>query len=516
MSERQPTPMDPLRMVRNVLANWGGFALAAVVNFFLAPFIVHHLGETLYGISVLFLALTGYIGALDLVVRGGLTPCVARFHAGGEHERSSQVVSAAMALFGGLGLLVAALCLAITLRVDLLPIPTAYHDLARILFLLAGPNVAASLMSGIFTGALMGLQRFELVNAIGIGATVVRAAAIVLALSSGGGIVALFWIQLLTTLGALVVSAWACLRVYPELKLIVRKLELAAATMVLSLSGYALLLVVFDWLLAYLVSLLVGGMGSAAMVTSFWIAANLIHYSRIIVGGISRTSTPLASSLEAQGAAGKLQRTALLATTFASLVVLPVAATFLLRGGSFIALWMGSQFREPSGSVLGVLTIGLAFSASSQIAMAMVLGVNKHHPVAWVSVVQAITTLAASAVLLPRAGLVCVAWAVTIPYLVVSLLFWPAYLRSAIGIPVASFVQAAWTRPFAAIMPFAAGTYAVERFWPAGNLAFFFLQVGSLLPLAALGGWYLCLTGEDRAALTQSVLRPAWRLIWPR
>ena len=61
--------MEPSRILRNVFSNWGGFVLSAVVNFFLAPFVVRHLGNTLYGVSVLFLALTGYLGMLDLGVR---------------------------------------------------------------------------------------------------------------------------------------------------------------------------------------------------------------------------------------------------------------------------------------------------------------------------------------------------------------------------------------------------------------------------------------------------------------
>lgn len=508
--------MDSSRILRNVFANWGGFVLTAAVNFLLAPFVVRHLGDTLYGISVLFLALTGYLGMLDLGVRGALTRYVARFHARGEHERSSLTASAAMLLFGGLGLLLTALCLLIAFRVDLLPIPAAYHDLARILFLLAGPNLAVSLISGVFSGILMALQRFEPVNTIGVISTVGRAIAIVWALSTGGGLIALVVIQLVTTLAATLVCGWMCFRAYPELTLQVRRYNREYAGLILLFSAQSFLLLVFDPLLAYLVSVVVGVLGSAALVTFFWIGANLIHYSRIIVGGISKTSTPLASALDAEGDPEELRRATLTALNFATVVILPIAVTFLLRGHSFVALWMGAAYGKPSGDVLWILTLGLIVSASSQIGLATVLGISRHHVVLPVFLAQVVVTLAASMVALPRAGLPGVAWAITIPYLVVSLFFWPAYLRSTVGIAVANFVRVAWMRPFAAIVPFAAGTYAVERFWPAGNLAFFFLQVGLLLPLVALGGWYLCLTREDRAALTQSLLRPVWRLIWPR
>lgn len=508
--------MEPSRILRNVFSNWGGFILAAVVNFFLAPFVVGHLGDTLYGISVLFLALTGYLGMLDLGVRGALMRYVARFHARAEHEQSGQVISAAAVLFGGAGIAFTVACLGIAYRVDLLPIPASYRELVRVLFLLAGPNVLISLVSGVFSGTLMAIQRFEVVNIIGVLSTVVRAVAIVWALSAGGGLIALAWIQLLATLLATLGCAYACFRVYPELRVRIRNYKNEYGMLILSYSAYSFLLLVFDPLLAYLVSLLVGVMGSAALVTFFWISANLIHYSRIIVGGISRTSTPLASTLEAQGDFGRLRRATLLASGSATIVALPIAVTFLLRGSSFVTLWMGSGYGELSGRILWILTIGLIFSASSQIGLATVLGISKHRAVVPMFAVQTVATLTAGAFAMPRAGLPGIAWAMTIPYLAVSVLFWPVYLQKTIGLSMSRLVSAAWVRPLAAILPFAACTYAVESLWPAQNLAVFFGQVGLLLPVAAVGAWHLCLTAGDREMLLQTLLRPAARAIWPR
>jgi len=108
-----------------------------------------------------------------------------------------------------------------------------------------------------------------------------------------------------------------------------------------------------------------------------------------------------------------------------------------------------------------------------------------------------------------------VAWAITIPYLVVSFLFWPGYLRKWVGVPVGDLVSAAWARPLVAAVPFAACTYALEHFWPAHHLALFFMQVGLILPIAMVGFWYLCLTAEDRRMLSDSLLRPALRLVRP-
>jgi O-antigen/teichoic acid export membrane protein len=502
--------MEPTRIIRNVLANWGGFVLSALVNFFLAPFVVQQLGNSLYGISVLFLSLTGYLGMLDLGVRGALTRYVARFHARSEHHESGQVVSAALVLFGAAGAAATLLTLVLAVRVDSLPIPPHYHDLARILLILLGPNVAVSLLSGVFSGVLMALHRFEPVNLVGVLTTVVRAIVIVAVLSAGGGLVALVWIQLLTTLVATLACAWICFRVYPELRIRFRGGVLKYVGLIVPFSAYSFLLLTFDPLLAYLVSLLVGTLGSAQLVTFFWIGANLVNYSRAIVGGISKTSTPLASALEAQGDQARLQQATLNTASFATVVVLPMAVTFLFRGSSFVGLWMGPEYSAPSGRVLWILTISLIFSASSQIALATVLGISKHKALVPVFLGQAIATLVASAAVFPRAGVVGVAWAMAIPHLAVSLLFWPAYLRKTVGVPLRACFEAVWLRPLLAALPFALGTYALEKLLPASNLAIFFLQTGALLPLALAGSWYLCLTKEVRSKLLETIRQPSF------
>jgi len=58
------------RTIRNVAANWGGFAFSILVTFFLSPFVVRHLGNGSYGVWTLIGSLTGYLGLLDMGVRG--------------------------------------------------------------------------------------------------------------------------------------------------------------------------------------------------------------------------------------------------------------------------------------------------------------------------------------------------------------------------------------------------------------------------------------------------------------
>src|SRR5882762_5714592 len=93
-------------VARNVLTNWINYFLSGVISFFLSPFIVRHLGDTAYGVWVLLVSLTGYLGFLDLGIRGAVTRYVAKFHTEGNDKQASQTVSSAFGLF------LAAACLA--------------------------------------------------------------------------------------------------------------------------------------------------------------------------------------------------------------------------------------------------------------------------------------------------------------------------------------------------------------------------------------------------------------------
>jgi O-antigen/teichoic acid export membrane protein len=85
---------------RNVVANWIAFLFAAVVGFFMSPYVVEHLGATRYGVWSLLAGMIGYLALLDLGIRQAVNRYVAHHRAVGAHDESSSIVSAALRLFG--------------------------------------------------------------------------------------------------------------------------------------------------------------------------------------------------------------------------------------------------------------------------------------------------------------------------------------------------------------------------------------------------------------------------------
>lgn len=486
-------------LLRNVLSNWAAFVFAAVVNLFLAPFVVRHLGNTAYGVWVLLVALVGYLGYLDLGVRGAVTRYVARLRSAGDHASAGRIASAAFTAFtlaGAVAIVVSSVGAALAARV--FHLPAELQSVARTVLVLGGLNVAASLISGVFGGVVIGLQRFDYGNAVEIVTQGVRAGAIVAALRMGGGLVALAAIQLAVSVLRGAADLWLSRRLYPELRLRWGVWDRGALRLIFGFGVTSSVLQVLGGVVLYSDSLVIGAFLSAGLITFFAIASSLTDYARVLVSGVSQTLTPLVSALQGEGQDGRIGTTLLTGARIATLVVTPIAVTFLLRGETFIALWMGASYGAPAGAVLRILAVALWAVAGYQVVVATMMGVGRHGGLVPALLAEATCNLALSVWWVHPLGIVGVAWGTAVPRLVFSLVFAPWYARRAVGVSMRSLWLEGWGRPSLALLPFAAATFLAERFWPVHHLALYFGQVAVLLPLAALGGWWVCLSGAER------------------
>jgi O-antigen/teichoic acid export membrane protein len=496
-----PTVRPGLRqpsLGRNVISNWAALAFGILVSFFLSPFVVRHLGSTGYGVWVLIVSLTSYLQFVDLGVRNAVTRFISKFHAQGDDQSASRILSTALVFFGLAGLLaVIAGAMATLFAIRLFNIPGIYQRQVKIALFLAGANVAAWLIKGAFAGCLAGLQRFEAMNAIEVALGAARAVGVVLTLKFGGGLVGLALVELAYSVAGCLAQLSLSFRIYPHLRIRLGLFTRRHLAMILSFSVFSFLLDIALELIYYTDVLIIGVFLPIGEMAFFSIAANPRNYSRSLVAGLANAMTPAASKLEAQTRHDDLKGFLRVGARNASLIMLPIAVTFILRGRTFIDLWMGGEYGELCGHVLRILFLAVLFNAACQVAQSVVLGIGKHKAVVPVLLAQGICNLVLAFALVRSKGIVGVAWATTIPSLATSVLFWPWFMRRTLGFPIRDFVMSAWVRPGVAVLPFALCTYAFEQLLPPPNLIIFFLQVGVAVPLAFFGAWVFCLDRHE-------------------
>jgi O-antigen/teichoic acid export membrane protein len=485
--------------ILNVGSNWATLVLTTVVSFFLAPVIVRLLGNEAYGVWALIGSVVGYLGLIDLGVRGAVTKFVATLHPAGNHEEAGRVTSAGLLFFGVAAVVTVLVGAVVALFVDrMFDIPPELAGPARLATFLTCLAVAVSIVGGVFGGVIVALHRFDYLNGVEIAVLLVRTAATVFALEQGGGLIALATIQLV----AAVARTWIYLvnlrSLYPDLRI-----RLAGAwdlvPKVVAFGAISTLLHVSSALINYSDSIIIGVFLPLQAVTFFAIASTLVLQARGVVSGISQILAPMAGSLEGRGELARVSEVMLASARLATLAILPIAAAFAFRGETFIALWMGEEFAGPAGRVLSILAPGLWVYASFQVCTSVMMGINRHRGLVPAFLIEAVVNVSLCVALIRPLGITGVALGILLPRLAICLGFAPWYARLVFGTSVPAYWWQAILRPGLAVLPFAVVCEALEVWWPLASLWLFFAQIALLMPLAAFGAWVVALDPPERA-----------------
>jgi O-antigen/teichoic acid export membrane protein len=472
----------------SVFANWTALAVSLVVSFFLAPFVVHHLGNIAYGVWILANSSITYMALLDLGMRSAVTHFVAKHEARGEDRESSQAVSFALAFRVLISMVVIVGTLLLAAFVSrVFHIPPDLVSAARWAIILSGVNLSLGLIFGLFAGVLAALQRFDLTSGITISQTLIGAAGTVWLLRGGHGIISLAALQLAVAAILGLATILICHRVYPQLRVGVRYIDRKIIPELWRYSFYLFVIAAGGQIIYYTDNLVVGAFLSAGAVTLYAIGGRFIDYLGQMGASFAQTFMPMASNLAANDQREQLKRLLIQGTRVVLLVTLPVGWVLLFRGSTFIGLWMGQQYAQPSGRVLRILLLSSLALTGNRVGGNIILGLSKHRLFALWQAGEAIANLVLSIFLVRKIGIYGVAWGTVLPSLVSQVILWPRHISRHLGVSVWTYFGQCWGRPILASMPFCLACIWIDHSWGASSMFSFSLQTLAALPLIALG-----------------------------
>jgi O-antigen/teichoic acid export membrane protein len=482
------------RIIRNVFSNWCTYFINIVIAFFLAPFVVHTLGNTGYGVWILVGSLTGYLGLLDLGIRPAIVRYVSKYKALNDEESINQVINTSLVIFTLAGLLALLISLILAhFSVDIFKVTKDYHRELRLVLVLVGLNVALGFPFGVFNAFLNAWQRFDLNNAIIISAYLLRAGLIVLFLKLGYGLLALALITLATSLVEYVLKVRCCFKVFPALKI---KLSLAnkkTLKMIFQFSLFSFIMGISTLLAYYSDSIVIGYFLSAATITFFAIAANLIEYLKQLVNTVSVTLTPVASTFDALGDLSRMKDLLLVGTKYLLIIILPIGYTFIIMGKTFINLWMGESYGPTSSTVLLILTFSYFGFLSQFISTSIFYGMSKHRLLSLSCLGMSILNLVLSIILVKPWGIYGVALGTAIPLVFYGTFFVPTYICRVLKLKPWIYVKRSFIPPFFASLPFLLLIFYFENNLRILTLTQFFKLVGLACMVYSICAFFICL-----------------------
>ena len=290
------------QFARNVLWNWAAMLVGMLVQFFLSPFTVHHLGNLVYGVWVLVVSTVAYFNLLDLGLRSAVVRFVSKGQTQGLHEDARKIVRTALWLRVGIGLVILLLAVvAAAVFPRLFTIPEELRNAARLAILLTAASLAVTLASGVFGAVLAAIHRFDLLSSINIFRALLRTAGFVWLLNHGYGLVALAVWELAAAVLTGAGLASFCMIAYPELRSFLGRPDMEVMRRIWGYGVYIFVGTIGGAIVYHADNIVVGMFVATSAVSYFAIAGNLLTYSREILFAMSSTFVPLASGFEAEG-----------------------------------------------------------------------------------------------------------------------------------------------------------------------------------------------------------------------
>lgn len=494
-------------ITRNVFSNWANLLVSLSISFFMAPFILHHIGNNYYGIWALISQVTGYFWLLDFGVRDSIVKYVAEFKEKDELGPMNDVISSAFRMYSVICLLciIASITLSIFFPI-LFTISKEFLFVARLVVIIVGVDIAQSFVFNVFVGILMGLQRYDIFSKVSIVFSFIRALLTVIFLSKGYNILSLALIQIFVNLSTNIIIFIISKKML-DFKLwdkVNRKKHWFNSD-IINYSFFVFLNTIGYQAALYTSNFIIAAFLPVASVTYYAIAGTLIDYMKKIIVSGNQVFSPLTSQLDAKNDDKSIRTLFLKGTKFSLIIGLPMTIIFIFMGKQFIGLWMGQAYSSITGNILAILAVMTALSLPFFTISSILFGIKKHNISGYCRIFQAIFTIGLSIILIKHYGLIGVAFGNAIPDMIITLFVLPIIIKKILGISFLEYIKISWVGPLIGCFPFGISCYFANIYYSSNDMIQFFSKVFLLLLIYLIGIWFGALTSEEKELLKSKI-----------
>lgn len=463
-----------------------------LTGFIIAPFLVRHLGDTVYGLWILIASLVFYFGLLDLGVRGAVGRDIAFYQAKGDRDGVNATLNTALSLLCGAGLVAfLGTLLLISVFFYMFDVPPAHVDEVRMALVLVGLNLALWLPLSMFDSMLWAYQRFDLINMVDMISCTLRALLSYWVVVSGEGLVGLALISLLTLAGSQAIKGIIIFRLDRELVLALRYIGKQPLKRLMGIGFWNSILMLAWTVNGQVGPMIVGAKLTVGLVTPFSIASRLLTYGRETLVASTGVLTPVAISFHARDEKEQQHKMFIIGGAYCTALAIFFVAIFLLLGETIISLWMGPSLAWAS-SLLVVLAIGEALPMSQWVTYSVILGKYRHRALATIFFIETSMAVALSLLMVKPYGLmgVCVAFALSATLL--RGVYQMIYGCRLIGVSIARYLAVSILPVLGISIPPALVLWEMTRWMqPQGWVTL----IGCLAVYAVLHGLFLAMFG---------------------
>jgi O-antigen/teichoic acid export membrane protein len=365
------------RTLNNAVFNTLPWAVSAILGIVFTPYIVNGFGVEAYGVLSIVLAIVGYLSFLDLNLGQAVVKYVAEYQGEGTLAKVNEVIGTTISLFLAIGITggVALLLSADLISTRFLKIDPHLILAARSVISIGAVGLLATLLLSAITGAVNGLNRFDITGKMTVFSSIVISLGTVALVKFGFGIEWVVALNVATSLLAFGGLVYAAKRVLPGLS-VKPVLRGKMTRRILRFGGYTVLS-----RLAYVINfqgdkVLVGVLLGASYVTFYTVPVTLTQRVMEVISRLAYVTFPLFSELQGRKNLDQIRDLYLSASRIILFFATAIALPLLIFGNRFLAAWMGPEFERNAGLVVQLSTAALYLMAMSQVPSLVLNGLG--------------------------------------------------------------------------------------------------------------------------------------------
>lgn len=443
---------------RNVVANWLWYLLVLASGFFIPRLISDRLGKEELGAWDLGWTFVFFVRWLQLGVTSSVNRFIAHSRARNDFDDLNSVFNTSLALLSAACLVGFAAAGAFYWVVPsfLSQSPPELVATARIVVVLLSMTAALQLPGGVFNSVITGYERFDLLNAIRIardGAVLIAIGAI---LFRGGTLVQAAAAYLVGEALGDVAKIVVARRVCPAITIRPKYCRWTTTRTLLAYGSKTVAQGLARGSLYDVNRLLVTWyLGGAEALAVYSRQTALLKHALRFMKQYAQVFIPRSSALDAGENRPALRKLLVGTSKYGLYVTIPMIALFCIMGDVIVRLWMGPGYERHL--VLAIIAIGHLLLVPQQGVYSVLLGMNRHGPIAifdWIGV--GLSFVLGWLLLGPlHSGMIGAAVALAIPMMLTSGLAMPLYACKLLELSPLQYFREIAIGPALAALPFA-------------------------------------------------------------
>jgi O-antigen/teichoic acid export membrane protein len=415
------------------------------------------LGQELLGVWDFAWSLVTYFTLVQLGVGSSVNRYVAKYRAARDTMGMNQVMSSASCILAVAGLLVLGFTIAVSLLLPQLfgaKLGENTYQAQWVVFL-TGAGLSVRMVFSSFHGLLTGYHQWGLHSLIKSGWHVITIVGMIVALLKGGGLPSLAAVALAGQAFEEVTRVTLAYRICKGLHIRPWLVRWKTIRKLFSFGGKTLIPSVSNLLLNQTASIMIVAYLGPAALALYARPRSLVLHVNTLVNKMAMTLTPTVSSLQSINNTKEIRQLLITSVRYSFYLVLPIVLVLVVFGDAVMQFWMGQRYAN--GLVPAILAIGyLAFLVQRPV-LNILAGLNAHGRAGIAKFVASVCSVGLTVLMLGylKWGIAGAAVAVTLPLMIMNVLYLPLLIRQRAGLGVRQYFRSVTTGPVTHILPFA-------------------------------------------------------------